>query len=107
MKDDAQRRFAESDRRGRCGGRCPGGENPAQVTERADRLIRRLTTLQGYVALFSHAQFGSALAARWIGWSSFLGDRFILDPESVSILGHEQYHVEVRAIVLWKRVAAS
>ena len=44
---------------------CPHGEMPAQVSERADRLIARLRTLDGKVALFSHGQFGGVLAARW------------------------------------------
>lgn len=46
---------------------CPGGESPVQIGERADRLITRLRTLSGRIALFSHGQFGAVLAARWIG----------------------------------------
>ncbi len=47
---------------------CPHGESPAQVTARADRLIAQLRRKTGNIALFSHGQFGAALAARWIGW---------------------------------------
>src|ERR1035438_10369222 len=46
---------------------CPGGESPAQVSGRADRLIARLRRLEGNVALFSHGHFGRVLGARWIG----------------------------------------
>src|SRR6185503_4102650 len=46
---------------------CPLGEMPAQVSDRADRLIARLRKLEGNVALFSHGHFGRVLAARWIG----------------------------------------
>jgi probable phosphoglycerate mutase len=46
---------------------CPHGENPAQISERADRLIARLRTLEGRIALFTHGQFGGALAAG--GWT--------------------------------------
>ena len=46
---------------------CPRGESPAQVSERADRLIARLRTLEGNIAIFSHGHFGRVLAARWIG----------------------------------------
>ncbi len=46
---------------------CPGGETTAHVSDRADRLIARLLALSGNIALFSHGQFGSVLAARWIG----------------------------------------
>jgi broad specificity phosphatase PhoE len=45
---------------------CPGGELPAQVYDRADRLIAHLCTMNGNIVLFSHGHFGSALAARWI-----------------------------------------
>jgi len=43
---------------------CQGGESPAQVSERADRLIARLRTLEGNLALFSHGHFGRVLGAR-------------------------------------------
>ena len=43
---------------------CPGGETPAQIATRADRLIAYLCTMEGKVALFSHGEFGLALAAR-------------------------------------------
>jgi len=46
---------------------CPHGEMPAQILARADRFLARLRTLSGKVALFSHGQFGGALAVRWIG----------------------------------------
>ena len=43
---------------------CPRGEVPAHVSDRADRLIARLRTLDGYIALFSHGDFGRVLGAR-------------------------------------------
>jgi len=48
---------------------CPGGESPVQVSERADRVIARLRTLEGDIAIFSHGHFGRALACAldWIG----------------------------------------
>ena len=46
---------------------CPSGEMPAQVSDRADRLIARLRAQDGNVALFSHGHFGCVLAVRWIG----------------------------------------
>jgi hypothetical protein len=42
---------------------CSNGESPFAFGERIDRLIARLRTMDGDVALFSHGQFG----ARWIG----------------------------------------
>lgn len=52
---------------------------PAQVSDRADRLVARLLALDGNVALFSHGQFGCVLAARWIGVPAIERRRFALD----------------------------
>ena len=61
---------------------CPGGEMPAQISDRANRLIARLCTMQGNVALFSHGEFGPALAARWIGLNVVEGQHLLLDTAS-------------------------
>ena len=57
---------------------CPRGEMPAQISDRADRLIARLRVLDGNVALFSHGHFGRVLAARWIGLPVSEGQHFLL-----------------------------
>jgi broad specificity phosphatase PhoE len=80
---------------------CPHGEMPAQVSARADRLIVRLCQLQGPVALFSHGQFGAALAARWVGLPVAAGQHFVLYPASLSVLGHDAAHPGRRVITLW------
>ncbi|MEO8336215.1 MAG: histidine phosphatase family protein [bacterium] len=80
---------------------CPGGEMPAQVTARADRLIARLADVEGNVALFSHGQFGCVLAARWIGMPVIEAQHFALGAGSVGILGHEPHHPTVPVIALW------
>jgi broad specificity phosphatase PhoE len=80
---------------------CPGGEMPAQISDRADRLIARLGTMAGNVALFSHGEFGPALAARWIGLPVVEGQRLLLGTASVSILGYNAAHAEMRVITLW------
>jgi broad specificity phosphatase PhoE len=80
---------------------CPGGEMPPQVSARADRLIARLRTLDGNVALFSHGHFGRVLAARWIGLPVSAGQRFLLDTASLSTLGYEHDDLESRVIALW------
>jgi broad specificity phosphatase PhoE len=80
---------------------CPGGELPAQVSARADRLIARLCTMPGTVALFSHGQFGAALAARWIGLSLLEGQHFPLHTASISLLGVDPHHQDRRVIQLW------
>jgi probable phosphoglycerate mutase len=80
---------------------CPGGESPAEVSARADRLIARLRTMKGTVALFSHGQFGAALAARWIGLALIEGQHFPLHSASVSLLGIDVQHADRRIIELW------
>ncbi|AMM22681.1 phosphoglycerate mutase (plasmid) [Frondihabitans sp. PAMC 28766] len=80
---------------------CPDGETTSDVADRADRLIDRLRLLRGNVALFSHGQFGSALAARWIGLPLAQGQHFPLGAASVSVLGYEPGHPEVPVISLW------
>ena len=80
---------------------CPHGEMPAQVSERADRLISRLRTLDGKVALFSHGQFGGVLAARWIGLPLVEARHFPLGTASLSLLSFNPYHPEVPVIALW------
>ncbi|MEO8836175.1 MAG: histidine phosphatase family protein, partial [Caldimonas sp.] len=67
---------------------CPHGEMPAQVSDRADRLIARLCTMNGNVALFSHGEFGLALAARWIGLPVVDGQHFLMSTASLNILSY-------------------
>lgn len=86
---------------------CPNGALPTQVADRADRLLMRLRTLQGHIALFSHGQFGSVLAARWVGLPLIEGQHFPLAPASISILGHEPGHSQIPAIMLWNMTAAT
>lgn len=79
----------------------PGGESPADVSARADRLIGRLAQLSGNIALFSHGQFCSSLGARWIGVDIAEGRRLALVTASVSVLRISPDHDGVRQISLW------
>ncbi|WP_218510732.1 histidine phosphatase family protein [Variovorax sp. dw_308] len=80
---------------------CPGGEAPADVADRADRLLHRLRKERGNVALFSHGQFGRVLAARWLLLPPREGRHFALDPASLSILGTDADHALRPVISLW------
>jgi broad specificity phosphatase PhoE len=80
---------------------CPGGEMPAQASQRADQLIARLSALSGTVAVFSHGHFGRVLAARWIGLQLAEGKHFTIDPASISILSLDADHAQERVISLW------
>jgi broad specificity phosphatase PhoE len=67
---------------------CPGGESPAQVGERADRLLAGLPA-QGTVLLFSHGHILRVLLARWLGLAAASGSLFALVPGGAGALTHE------------------
>jgi len=80
---------------------CPNGESPMQVSERADRLIARLRSLAGNIALFSHGHFGRVLAVRWIGVAVEHGRRFLFGTASLSVLGFEHEKADEPVLSLW------
>ena len=80
---------------------CPHGESPADVSNRADRLLVRLRALSGNVALFSHGQFGAVLAARWIELAVGQAQHLALSPASLRILEYEAGHPTVPVLALW------
>ncbi len=68
---------------------CPGGESPAQVAARADRVIERVRATDGDSLLFAHGHILRVLGARWIGLGPDGGSMFALDAGAVSVLGFE------------------
>jgi len=80
---------------------CPNGEMPEQISARADRLIERLSKLDGNVALFSHSHLGRVFAARWIGLSVEHAQPLLLNTASLSILCYEHNRMDQPAIALW------
>jgi broad specificity phosphatase PhoE len=80
---------------------CPGGETPAQVAARADRVVSRVRAVQGNVLLFTSGHFIRVLATRWIGLEPSVNSRsFTLSTASLSALGYEG-NLSRPAIVLW------
>ena len=77
---------------------CPGGESPEQVGARADRVITKVRTAAGNVALFGHGHFTRVIAARWINLSANYGENFLLDTATLNILG---YYRESPAFKIW------
>jgi probable phosphoglycerate mutase len=67
---------------------CPGGESPEQVGTRVDRVIGKVRTVAGPVALFAHGHLFRVFAARWIGLPPTHGRHFLLDTSTLNILGY-------------------
>lgn len=69
---------------------CPGGESPAEVAARADRVVSRVRAVPGDVLLFSSGHFIRVLATRWIGLEvTANAKRFMLSTASLSAVGYE------------------
>ena len=79
---------------------CPGGESPAQVGARADRVVRRVRALAGDALLFSSGHFLRVFAARWLGLEPGAGRYFLLETASLSAVGYERDQSEP-VIRLW------
>jgi probable phosphoglycerate mutase len=78
---------------------CPGGESPAEVAARADRVIARCAAAAGGDALlFAHGHILRVLTARWIGLDAAGGARFALEAAAFGVLGHER---DTRVVERW------
>ncbi|GJQ22249.1 MAG: histidine phosphatase family protein [Planctomycetia bacterium] len=80
---------------------CPGGESPAQVAARADRVIGRVRKINGNVLIFSSGHFIRVFTVRWIGLEPSVSCAFfMLSTASLSALGykHDLSHPVIR---LW------
>jgi broad specificity phosphatase PhoE len=78
----------------------PGGESPADMAARADRVIERVRATDGDVLLFSSGHISRVLAARWLGLPVSAGGLFILGTGSLCILGYDHDRAEP-VIRLW------
>lgn len=80
----------------------PGGETPAAVAVRADRVIARVRAASGDVLVFAHAHLLRVLAVRWVGLAASDGARLALAPARISVLGYER---ETAVIEQWNAPA--
>lgn len=79
---------------------CPGGESPAQIGARAERVVSRVRAVQSNVLLFSSGHFLRVLAARWLGLEPEAGKDLLLSTASLSTLGYE-HNLSQPVIALW------
>jgi probable phosphoglycerate mutase len=79
-------------------GPCPNGETIEQVSDRADRVIARVRAQSGNAIVFAHGHILRVLTARWCELAPVEGQRFVLDPATLSLLGWER---ETPAVLRW------
>jgi broad specificity phosphatase PhoE len=77
---------------------CPNGERIEEVSQRADRVVAKLRSFEGHIAIFSHGHFLRVLVCRWIDLPADNGRHFLLGTSTLSVLGYEK---DVPAIKTW------
>ena len=84
----------------------PGGETPAEVGARADRVLASMRTPEGQdplsVIVFAHGHLLRVLAARWIGMEVAGGGSLALSAAGIGVLGHER---ETPVLERWNATA--
>ncbi len=76
----------------------PGGESVERATERIERVIKHLQSLNGHIVLFAHAHFLRLFMIRWIDLAPSFGRFFLLSPASISQLTIKE---GVRVVSFW------
>ncbi len=74
----------------------PGGETPEQIGARADRVIARVRSVRGDVALFAHGHILRVLVARWLDLPATAGRNFFLDTGTLNILSYYRGYPAVK-----------
>jgi len=83
---------------------CPGGESPAQVAARADRVVCGARASPGNVLLFASGHILRVLTARWLGLEPVGGRFLLLGTAAVCALSYEHNWCEP-VIKLWNDTA--
>ncbi len=78
----------------------PGGESPADVRARADRVIARLRGLGKEALVFSSGHFLRVMGARWCRLDVTVGEALYLSTAALSMVGYE-HALESPVIRLW------
>ena len=80
---------------------CPDGEQVADISARADRVVARLRALTGNVLVFSSGHILRVLAARWLGFDANAGRYFYLGTATLSAVGYEHNNASEPVLRLW------
>jgi broad specificity phosphatase PhoE len=75
----------------------PGGELPADVARRADRIIAEIRGVAGNVLIFAHGHILRVLTARWLAEPAAAGQHYALQTAALSVLGYEHQNP-----VIWR-----
>lgn len=67
----------------------PGGETPADVGRRVDRVIAEVRQVTGDILIFAHGHVLRVLAARWLGEPPGGGRHYALQTAALGVLGYE------------------
>ena len=76
----------------------PGGETIDEVGARADRVLDRISGVDGETLIVAHGHLLRILTARWLGLAPTSGGLFALDTATISVLGRDR---DTRVIETW------
>lgn len=68
----------------------PGGETLDEVAARADRIVARVRSVDGDVALFAHGHILRVIAARWLEQPAIEASHYYLATATLSVLAWER-----------------
>lgn len=70
----------------------PGGETPARITERVDRVLAkaRAAMADGDVVLVAHGHLGRVLTARFLDQPAAFGRNVMILPASAAVFGYDR-----------------
>ena len=83
----------------------PGGETPADISARADRVVAKVRAETGPVLIFSSGHFLRVFAARWCGLGVTFARHLLLDTASLSVLGYAHNQLDEPAVKTWNQTS--
>lgn len=69
---------------------CPGGESPAEVGARVDRVLERFAAVDGDGLAIAHGHILRVLTARWCEMEVAAGAHFKMATAAIGVLSHER-----------------